>query len=140
MPKPITVAAIESDPQYVYVDADGAEYDHYDFTFSVDDWARIKEGRACLRCWELQTIPFLIAATDMARRTKEKHLPGCPYQGDGIRTRQQADIAAEFYGTKWIGPKQRLEDALAEDDERREKFWKDTGTKAGIVVPPWVKL
>lgn len=140
MAKPITVAAIESDPDYIYVDGDGREYDHYDYTFTPDSWARIREGRACLRCWELQPIPFLTATADQQRRHRENHLPGCPYWVNGIRTRQQADIRAEFRGEKWIGPKQKLEDTLAVDDERRAKYRKDTGRTAGIVVPPWVKL
>lgn len=139
MPKPITVAAVENDPQYVY-EVDGETFEHYDLTFPPDAWARIREGRACLRCWELQEIPFLIASSDAVRRTKEKHLPGCVYEGDGIQNRQQADVAAEFYGEKWVGPKQRLEDTIAEDDERRRKYEVDTGRKAGPWVPPWVKL
>lgn len=119
---------------------DGKEYDHYDFTFSADNWQRIREGRACLRCWELQEIPFLTATTEQQRRHREKHLPNCPYTVNGIRNKQAADIGAEFYGTKWIGPKAKLEDTLAEDDERRAKYQKDTRTRAGIVVPSWVKL
>lgn len=138
--KPITVAAIETDPQYVYEDADGTVYDHYDFTFPADAWHRIKEGRACLRCWELQAIPYLTATTEQCRRTPEKHLPGCEYEGKGIQTRQAQAISKEFYGNKWIGPKQRLEDTIREDDERRAKYRQDTGLSAGIVVPSWVKL
>lgn len=140
MPKPITVAAIESDPQYAYVDRDGKEFDHYDFTFTKDGWDQIREGRACLRCWEIQDIPFLSASTQQQRRHREKHLPNCPYWVNGIRTKQAQDIAVEFYGEKWIGPKQKLEDTLAEDDERRAKYKQDTGTTAGVIVPPWVKL
>ena len=139
MAKPITVAAIENDPQYVY-EIDGETYEHYDLTFSQEDWARIREGRACLRCWEVQEIAFLVADSASVRRTPEKHLPGCVYTGDGIQNRQQADMAAEFYGDKWIGPKQRLEDQLAEDDEKRLKYTIDTGMKPGPWVPPWVKL
>lgn len=140
MPKPITVAAIETDPQYVYEDYDGTVYDHPDLTFPREAWERIAEGRACLRCWELQEIPFLTATTAQIRRTPERHLPGCVYAGRGIQTKQAQDVALEFYGEKWIGPKQKLEDRLAEDDEKRAKYRQDTGVKAGIVVPPWVKL
>ncbi|MFA5052996.1 MAG: hypothetical protein WC565_02990 [Parcubacteria group bacterium] len=136
---PITVAAIESDPEYVWVDGDKT-YDHYDFTFSRDNWQRIREGRACLRCWELQPIPFLTATEAQCRKEKERHLPGCAYEGDGIQTKQRADIAAEFRGEKWVGPTQKLEDALAEDDERREKYERETGLRPGPWVPPWVKV
>ena len=139
MADPITVAVIDFDPQYVY-EFDGQEYEYYDLTFSQEDMARIREGRACLRCWEVQEIPFLSASGDQIRRTKEKHLPGCPYEGDGIQNRQQDDLGAEFYGDKWVGPKQRLEDQLAEDDEKRLKYHIDTGMKPGPWVPPWVKL
>lgn len=138
--KPITVAAIESDPNYVYEDVDGKVYDHYDLTFPLESWQRIREGRACLRCWEPQTIPYLTATTEQRRRTPEKHLPGCEYSGKGIQMRQAQDISKEFYGHKWIGPKQRLEDTIAEDDERRAKYRQDTSRVAGIVVPSNVKL
>jgi hypothetical protein len=134
------VAAIESDPSYVYEDADGKVFDHYDFTFPRESWERIKEGRACFRCWELQPIPFLTATTEQCRRHKERHLPACELEGNGIQTRQARIIAEEFYGTKWIGPKQKLEATLAEDDERRAKYRQDTGLTAGIVVPSWVKI
>lgn len=138
--KPITVAAVETDPEFIWVDGDGQEFDHYDLTFPSESWHRIREGRACLRCWEVQEIPLLTAPSDVARRTKERHLPGCVYAPGGIKENQLSDIRAEFRGTKWIGPKQKLEDTLAEDDERRAKYKKDTGNTAGIVVPPWVEL
>lgn len=140
MADPITVAAIENDPQYVYEDADGTTFEHYDLTFPPEAWARIQQGRACLRCWEQQEIAFFLATTSQSMRTNEKHLPGCPYEGNGIRSHQQADIAAEFYGDKWVGPKKKLEDTIAEDDERRRKYQMDTGIKPGPWVPPWVKL
>jgi hypothetical protein len=137
---PITAAAIETDPQYVYEGADGVTYDHPDVTFPAEAWARIQQGRACLRCWEGQDIAFFLATADQCRRTKEKHLPGCVYEGNGIQHRQREDIAAEFHGEKWIGPKKKLEDTIAEDDERRRKYTMDTGRKPGPWVPPWVKL
>lgn len=137
--KPITVAAIEPDPDYVY-EEDGKTFDHYDLTFTPENWERIRQGYACLRCWEPQPIGFLIAPGQVARRTAEKHLPGCVYTGDGIRNRQPQDIAREFYGTKWVGPKRNLEDTIREDDEKRAKYQQDTGRKPGAVVPGWVKL
>ena len=138
--EPITAVAIETDENFTYEDEDGTVYEHPDSTFTPDNMARFREGRACLRCWELQEIPFLIAASDVIRRTKEKHLPGCAYTYDGIQNHQQRDFAEEFSGEKWIGPKRRLEETIAEDDERRRKYEVDTGYKAGPWVPPWVKL
>jgi len=138
--KPITAAAIETDPIYAYEGADGVMYDHPDVTFPPEAWARIREGRACMRCWELQEIPFFLATSDQIRRTKEKHLPGCAYEGNGIQHKQQKDIEAEFHGEKWIGPKRNLEDTLAEDDERRRKYEQDTGQKAGPWVPSGIKI
>lgn len=141
MPAPITVAAIEADPQYVYDDGEGHTFEHYDLTFPPEAWALIREGRACLRCWEPQEIAFFLATDQQIRRAKEKHLPGCVYGGcNGIQHKQRADIAAEFYGEKWVGPKQKLEDTIAEDDERRAKYQMDTGVKPGPWVPPWVRL
>lgn len=134
--KPITAAAVESDPRYVYVDEAGRESDHYDITFTADNWERIRQGYACMRCWE----PQRKNAYSLGPTERENHLPGCEYTGDGIRRRQRDDIAKEFYGTKWIGPKQKLEDTIAEDDERRRKYQQDTGLKPGISVPSWVKL
>lgn len=136
MTKPITVAVIESDPQYAHEEPDGTEYDHYDFTFTKENFERIRLGYACLRCWESQPIVAYALAPD----AMEQHLPGCPYTGDGIRRRQREDIAAEFYGEKWVGPTKRLEERIAEDDERRRKYRMDTGKDAGITVPLWVKL
>lgn len=129
--KPITVAAVETDPEFVWVEADGSVRDHYDLTFTPEDFERIRLGYACLRCWELQ---------ESAYPKVEKHLPGCVYAPDGMKERQLADLANEFHGEKWVGPKKRLEETLAEDDERRAKYEADTGLKAGITVPPWVRL
>jgi hypothetical protein len=137
--RPITVEAIETDPEFVQVEGDKV-YDSYDLTFTAENWWRIKEGRACMRCWELQPIPFLTATGTQCKREKEHHLPGCAYSGDGIQKKQQRDIDREFRGKKWIGPKADLKDTLAEDDEKRAKFKRDTGNVAGPVVPPWVKL
>lgn len=138
--KPVTVAAIEADFQYVTVDADGTEHDHLDFTFSRETWGQIRQGYACLRCFEPQPK----CAYALGPQDQEAHLPGCQYQGDGIRQRQRQDIAAEFYGEKWVGPKKRLDETLAEDDERRAKYQQDTGTQASPLVlptvPDWVKL
>jgi len=137
--RPITVAAIEADPDFVQVLGDEV-FDAPNLTFTAENWARIAEGRACMRCWELQPIPFLTASHDQCKREKERHLPGCAYSGDGIQKKQQRDIAIEFRGKKWIGPTKNLRDTLDEDDEKRAKFKRDTGNVAGPVVPPWVKL
>lgn len=139
MADPITAAAIEVDPEYVYTE-DGQEFDYYDVTFPPDAIEQIRIGRACMRCWERQDISYFLAPGNVARKTREKHLPGCVYSPDGIQNRQQKDFADEFDGAKWIGPKQKLEDAIAEDDERRLKYRIDTGRKAGPTVPRWVEL
>lgn len=134
--KPITVAAIESDPIYVLEQPDGTQQDVYDLTFTPENWERIRQGYACLRCWEPQRKnAYSLPAADA-----ENHLPGCVYEHDGIRKKQRADIAAEFYGTKWVGPKASLEDTLREDDEKRAKYRRDTGRAAPAAVPSWVKL
>ena len=141
MAEPLTAAAVEVDLQYVYEDSDGQTFDHYDVTFTRDNWEKIRVGKACLRCWEVQDHEFLRSSGGFVKdRREEKHLPGCPYVGDGIRVRQAADVAKEFDGEKWIGPKQKLEDTIAEDDERRLKYRVDTGNVAGPFVPHWVKL
>jgi hypothetical protein len=129
--KPITVAAVETDPDWVIEGQDGVTYDDYDLTFPAESWERIREGRACLRCWETQPEAFPAV---------ERHLPGCPYAPDGIRRQQRLDISREFRGAKWVGPSKKLAETLAEDDERRAKLRRDFGVVSPPTVPPWVKV
>lgn len=139
MADPITAAAIETDPRYVIEGPDGI-FDCYDITYTPEHFQRFRVGRNCFRCWEGQEIAYFLATTAQSERTPERHLPGCEYEGRGIRERQQRDISREFDGVKWIGPRLALEEAIAEDDEKRAKYRRDTGRKAGAWVPPWVRL
>lgn len=109
---PITVAAVEHDPEYVWQAGDERVFAHADLTMTAENVERIRQGFACLRCWELQESAF---------PKDERHLPGCEYAPDGIKERQRADFAREFKGTKWIGPEKSLAEEQAEEHEARMK-------------------
>lgn len=123
--EPVRVAAVEVDDEVeIYDERTGQIEPHYDLTFDKESWERIREGRVCAICLEPQAEAY---------PRNEAHLPGCGFEPNGIKERQQDYLAATFKGEKWIGPRTSIAEELEIAQEMRET--EKRAARAGIVIP-----
>lgn len=103
--KPATLAAVEDDPQRIYHDGNVYRY-QVDKTYDAESLARLRLGYLCLRCDEPQ----------------EQAMPtSCSLCGYAMHEYQTRDIAAEFEGTKHIGPSVSVDDEIEAMRERKRR-------------------
>lgn len=83
-------------------------------TFTAEQMSALRAGMLCLWCLEPQSHSFA-----------DEHVPGCFYvqlHGENcMKNRQIMDVAAEFEGTKHLGPAKPMSEYIAEREQRLEK-------------------
>ena len=113
--QPVKPVAIETDSRREYFDG-SVWRQHIEVTFSKEDFARIKLGYVCLRCWEPHERPWPDACSL------------CSYSINEFQTR---DVEHEFVGEKHVGPST----SYAEEIERlREENQRRLWTPGGMVA------
>lgn len=115
---PILPASVEHHPTRVIHTNDGRVFSDISVTFKRSDVERMRQGYACLQCWEKVETPF----PDVC--------PVCTYP---MADRQASDFACDFEGVQWVGSRVDYEnemDGLRDWDARDRHY---PGTQ--ILVP-----
>lgn len=121
---PVHVEDVEIDPEYEVFDSrTGQFHPHYDFVFDQESWERVREGRVCAICLEPQAEAY---------PRNEAHLPGCMFEPNGIKERQQEYLSKTFKGRRWIGPRHTIEEELEIADELLER---ERRSRGGVILP-----
>ena len=102
----------------------GVERADLDVTLSPGDFERLKEGRICPRCWEIQPEPFPDKCEALKYPDGQR---GC---GFPIKKQLPVWLEQNFGGDKWLGP------TMTESDE--DELFKERRSRAkreGVVRP-----
>ena len=101
--------------------ADGDVRRDIDATYTEDDYRRLAQGYACIRCGKVQTTAF----------PESCGFPGCDGYPDGfpMRERQAQVMEAEFDGYRWIGPSRETMERLETPVSELPQLWTPSASR-----------
>lgn len=119
--KPVTILAVEEDPDHVLIFSDGTYRSSFNITVSEHDAGRIQAGYMCAVCFEAHEVAY------------PEECSVCRFP---MRSRQAEFVAKAYQGKKRLGPSTSLADELAAMDELEEKHKREqTVSSPQIIVP-----